>query len=88
MALAYPAAQISAVTWRGQAPSDMEYGDEHAAADNLKFVQAFYVRFPQFASNPLYIAGESYGGHFVPQLALKLIRSKVAPHSLLCATRA
>lgn len=31
-------------------------------------------RFPQFAKSDLYLSGESYGGHYVPNLALEIVR--------------
>lgn len=43
-------------------------GDETTANDNLQFLLGFYNLFPEYKNNPLYIAGESYGGHYCPQL--------------------
>ena len=36
--------------------------DDTAAADNLRAVEAFYVKFPEFANRSLYLTGESYAG--------------------------
>jgi carboxypeptidase C (cathepsin A) len=36
------------------------------------FYNFFFVKYPQFKKNPLYIFGESYGGHYVPQFAYDL----------------
>lgn len=33
----------------------------------------WYADFPEFASNPLYISGESYGGIYVPYLAHQIV---------------
>lgn len=53
---------------------DMITGDSQAAADNFRLVQEFMLRFPERATNSFYIASESYGGHYMPQLALQLLR--------------
>lgn len=46
--------------------------DASAAADNLLFLQAFMKLFPEYVGRPLWITGESYAGHYVPQLLEKL----------------
>ena len=33
----------------------------------------FYKTYPSLKKSPLYITGESYGGHYVPALASKII---------------
>nr|XP_015895935.1 serine carboxypeptidase-like 45 [Ziziphus jujuba var. spinosa] len=43
--------------------------DKITARDNLVFLQRWLVKFPQFRNTSLYITGESYAGHYVPQLA-------------------
>ncbi len=47
-------------------------GDERTAEDAYQFLQGFLQRFPQYAGRPFWIAGESYGGHYVPNLALQV----------------
>ncbi|KAL2539404.1 Serine carboxypeptidase-like 45 [Abeliophyllum distichum] len=54
-----------------------EYGtvnDEITARDNLLFLQRWFLKFPQYAHSPLFITGESYAGHYVPQLAKLMIK--------------
>ncbi|KAK6796260.1 hypothetical protein RDI58_003961 [Solanum bulbocastanum] len=46
-----------------------ELGDTITAQDSYKFLVNWFRRFPQFKSHKFYIAGESYAGHYVPQLA-------------------
>lgn len=49
--------------------ADYKANDASAAEDNYNLIQAFLVRFPQFAKNPLYLTSESYGGHYLPTLS-------------------
>ncbi|KAL5552583.1 hypothetical protein UlMin_039984 [Ulmus minor] len=43
--------------------------DKITARDNLVFLQKWLLNFPQFKNTNLFITGESYAGHYVPQLA-------------------
>ena len=44
----------------------------NAADDAYKFLLNWFKRFPQYKSHDFYIAGESYAGHYVPQLSEKI----------------
>ncbi|CAN0909096.1 Serine carboxypeptidase-like 34 [Linum grandiflorum] len=44
-------------------------GDTVTAWDSYTFVNKWLKKFPQFRTNELFIAGESYAGHYAPQLA-------------------
>jgi serine carboxypeptidase-like clade 2 len=44
-------------------------GDRITAADNYLFLVNWLERFPEYKNRPFYISGESYAGHYVPQLA-------------------
>lgn len=62
------------------APEDMiEVGDEETATDNLVVVEEFFKRFPERLDNEFYISSESYGGHYIPQLAKKIIERMATP---------
>ncbi|XP_047950431.1 serine carboxypeptidase II-2-like isoform X2 [Salvia hispanica] len=49
-------------------------GDKRTAADNLKFIEKWLERFPQYKGRDLYLTGESYAGHYVPQLAHAIVK--------------
>ncbi|XP_076885505.1 serine carboxypeptidase II-2-like isoform X2 [Bidens hawaiensis] len=48
-------------------------GDKRTAADSLQFLLKWLERFPQFKGRDFYIAGESYAGHYVPQLSQAIV---------------
>ncbi|KAJ6839972.1 serine carboxypeptidase-like 34 [Iris pallida] len=50
----------------------LHLGDEITATDSHTFLLNWFKRFPQYKSHEFYIAGESYAGHYVPQLAEKI----------------
>ncbi|KAK7399272.1 hypothetical protein VNO78_10452 [Psophocarpus tetragonolobus] len=47
--------------------------DETTARDNLVFLQRWFKKFPQYRHRDLFLAGESYAGHYIPQLAKLMI---------------
>ncbi|XP_051214560.1 serine carboxypeptidase 1 [Lolium perenne] len=44
-------------------------GDSSTAADAYTFLINWLERFPEYKSRDFFITGESYGGHYIPQLA-------------------
>ncbi|KAF8022265.1 hypothetical protein BT93_G2418 [Corymbia citriodora subsp. variegata] len=48
-------------------------GDSKTAADNYVFLLNWLERFPEYKDREFYISGESYAGHFVPQLAHNIL---------------
>jgi len=49
--------------------SDLVTGDNKTAHDSYTFLVNWLERFPQYKRRDFYIAGESYAGHYVPQLS-------------------
>nr|GMC71727.1 serine carboxypeptidase-like 45 [Ipomoea batatas] len=47
--------------------------DKVTARDNLVFLMRWFHKFPQYIKSNLFITGESYAGHYVPQLAKLMI---------------
>ncbi|KAI4385813.1 hypothetical protein MLD38_003806 [Melastoma candidum] len=54
-----------------------ELGDTITAKDSYIFLVNWFRRFPQFKSHEFYISGESYAGHYVPQLAEMIFDNNV-----------
>ncbi len=54
--------------------SELKIGDDQAAKDNLQSIIALLDKFPHLKSVPLYITSESYGGHYMPQLSMEIIK--------------
>ncbi|CAH1453942.1 unnamed protein product [Lactuca virosa] len=53
--------------------SDYTTGDANTARDMHTFLMYWYKKFPSFRSRDLYLTGESYAGHYIPQLAIALL---------------
>lgn len=55
--------------------SDYTTGDQKTADDNYKALQQFFARYPHMnsTSRPLYLTGESYAGHYLPDLAARIL---------------
>ncbi|XP_021715606.1 serine carboxypeptidase II-3-like [Chenopodium quinoa] len=48
-------------------------GDTSTAKDAYTFLVNWFERFPQYKNREFYLAGESYAGHYVPQLAYTIL---------------
>ncbi|KAK6143185.1 hypothetical protein DH2020_023533 [Rehmannia glutinosa] len=48
-------------------------GDRTTAIDNYAFLINWLERFPEYKNRDFYISGESYAGHYVPQLAQTIL---------------
>eukprot|EP00904_Undaria_pinnatifida_P014235 jgi/Undpi1/9942/HiC_scaffold_28.g12396.m1 len=54
--------------------TDYQIGDDATAVDNYWLVQGWLDRFPHYRSNDFHISSESYGGHYMPQLAEEILK--------------
>lgn len=48
-------------------------GDQRTAEDAFVFLINWIERFPEYKRRAFYISGESYAGHYVPQLATAIL---------------
>ncbi|KAL3651843.1 hypothetical protein CASFOL_004845 [Castilleja foliolosa] len=48
-------------------------GDRQTAIDNYVFLLNWLKRFPEYKHRDFYLSGESYAGHYVPQLAQTIL---------------
>lgn len=52
--------------------SETDTNEEMISEDAYWFLQKFFQEHPEYLSSPLFIVGESYGGHYVPSIAHKV----------------
>ncbi len=53
------------------------FANESQAMNQLYYaLQTFFQQHPELASNPFYIAGESYAGKYIPELAVRIISGR------------
>ncbi|PIA46400.1 hypothetical protein AQUCO_01500142v1, partial [Aquilegia coerulea] len=50
-------------------------GDKNTAKDAYTFLVNWLERFPQYKTRDFYLTGESYSGHYVPQLAYTILHN-------------
>ena len=58
---------------------DYIVGDQRTAEDSYSFLLHFLKRFPRYRDRPFWLAGESYAGHYLPNLALQILRAADNP---------
>ncbi|XP_062106495.1 serine carboxypeptidase-like 25 [Humulus lupulus] len=58
-------------------------GDRRTAKDSLQFLIRWLERFPRYKGREVYLTGESYAGHYVPQLAREImVHNKQSKHPI------
>ena len=59
-------------------------GDLRTAEDSYVFMVNWLERFPEYKGREFYISGESYAGHYVPQLAYSILHhNKLANKTII-----
>ncbi|XP_022741888.1 serine carboxypeptidase-like 46 [Durio zibethinus] len=56
------------------------WNDTQTAQDNLVFILNWLDEFPQFKDCDFFLTGESYAGHYIPQLAALLVEHNKKPN--------
>mmetsp|Transcript_1969 Transcript_1969/g.2664 ORF Transcript_1969/g.2664 Transcript_1969/m.2664 type:complete len:595 (-) Transcript_1969:175-1959(-) len=49
-----------------------DYNEEMISEDAYYFLQGFFEKHPEYSTSPLFVVGESYGGHYAPAIAHKV----------------
>jgi len=83
---AYSWTEAGHVLWLDQpAGVGFSYGsqgdknEEMISEDAYWFLQKFFQEHPEYLPHPLFIVGESYGGHYVPSIAHKIFKYNLKP---------
>ncbi|XP_006346454.2 serine carboxypeptidase II-3-like [Solanum tuberosum] len=63
--------------------TDYSTGDEKTRQDSFTFLINWMERFPEYKHRDFYITGESYAGHYVPQLAQLILSYKETEPNLV-----
>ncbi|XP_019230874.1 PREDICTED: serine carboxypeptidase II-3-like, partial [Nicotiana attenuata] len=64
--------------------SDYVTGDEKTKQDSFTFLINWMEKFPEYKRREFYIVGESYAGHYVPQLAQMILsHKKIEPNLVI-----
>ncbi|KAK3235151.1 hypothetical protein CYMTET_54635 [Cymbomonas tetramitiformis] len=58
--------------------SDYDHNEKEVADDMFHFMQAWYGAHQEFLSNKFFVFGESYGGHYVPNVANRIFQGNQA----------
>jgi len=56
---------------------DWKTDDDIVATDNYEFLKRWFQMYPEYRKNDFYVTGESYGGHYVPQLCEQILKKDV-----------
>ncbi|XVE83848.1 hypothetical protein DITRI_Ditri16bG0120600 [Diplodiscus trichospermus] len=56
------------------------WNDTKTAQDNLRFILKWLEEFPQYTDSDFFLVGESYAGHYIPQLAALVVEHNKKPN--------
>ncbi|XP_077245338.1 serine carboxypeptidase-like 46 [Tasmannia lanceolata] len=59
----------------------INWNDTKTAAENLRFIVNWFEEFPKYRNSDLYLTGESYAGHYIPQIAALLVEYNKQPNN-------
>jgi len=54
-------------------PANCSFDDDSTAHDNLDFIVGWFEKYSHYKNNDFYLSGESYGGIYIPLLALNIV---------------
>jgi serine carboxypeptidase-like clade 2 len=57
-------------------PGSPQFNDTITAQDNYNVLKGWFAQFPQFGNNKFMLSGESYAGHYVPQLTKQILEAR------------
>ena len=52
---------------------EKDFDEDMIGEDAYYFLQSFYKTHPEYSQNPLFVVGESYGGHYSPAIAHRIL---------------
>ena len=58
--------------------SDLARSEQQVSDDFWEFLQYFFAQHPDMGARDLYIAGESYAGHYVPAIGYRIVQGNAA----------
>ncbi|XP_058078157.1 serine carboxypeptidase-like 46 [Magnolia sinica] len=58
----------------------IDWNDTKTAQENLNFLLSWFEEFPRYRDSDLYLTGESYAGHYIPQLAALVVEYNKKPN--------
>ncbi len=59
--------------------SGYDHDEDEVGRDALAFLQAYFAAHPELQGNQLYIAAESYGGHYAAAVSYAVFNNNKAP---------
>ncbi|XP_048134977.1 serine carboxypeptidase-like 45 [Rhodamnia argentea] len=57
-----------------------DWKDADTARENIQLLLGWFKEYPKYRDSDFYIAGESYAGHYVPELAALVLDHNKQPH--------